>query len=118
MRKRDVKILGFQDREEEGKAERVPDLLVECERYIEMLRLDTTEEAERVQVEIFRQMKPEERLQAGIDLAQTCRKLLEAGVRARHPEYDANQVKLAVIRLQLGEELFLKVYPEAKDVLP
>jgi hypothetical protein len=83
-----------------------------------MLRLDTTYEAEQVQVEIFRQMKPEARLQAGIDLAQTCRKLLGAGVRTRHPEYDENQVKLAVIRLQLREELFLKVYPEEKEVLP
>jgi hypothetical protein len=62
-------------------------------------------------------MGPERRLQAGIDLAQTCRKLLETGVRMRHPEYNANQVKLAVMRLQLGEELFLKVYPEGKDVL-
>ena len=83
-----------------------------------MPRLDTTFESEQLQIEIFRGMGPGRRLQAGIDLAQTCRKLLEAGVRIRHPEYDATQVKLAVIRLQLGEELFLKVYPEEKDVLP
>ena len=82
-----------------------------------MPRLDTSYEAEQTQVEIFRRMGPEKRLQAGIDLAQTCRKLLETGVRRRHPEYDANQVKLAVMRLQLGEELFLKVCPEGKDVL-
>jgi len=82
-----------------------------------MPRLDTTYEAEQMQVEIFRRMGPERRLQAGVDLAQTCRKLLETGVRVRHPEYNANQVKLAVMRLQLGEELFLKVYPEEKDVL-
>jgi hypothetical protein len=81
-----------------------------------MPRLDTTYGADRMQVEIFRRMRPEGRLQAGIDLAQTCRKLLETGVRMRHPEYNANQVKLAVMRLQLGEELFLKVYPEGKDV--
>ena len=88
------------------------------ERCSVMPRLDTTYESERLQVEIFRRMRPERRLQAGIDLAQTYRKLLETGVRIRHPEYDATQVKLAVIRLQLGEELFLKVYPEGKDVLP
>jgi hypothetical protein len=82
-----------------------------------MPQLDTSDEAEQMQVEIFRRMGPERRLQAGIDLAQTCRKLLETGVRVRHPEFNANQVKLAVIRLQLGEELFLKVYPEGKDVL-
>jgi hypothetical protein len=82
-----------------------------------MSRFDTTHEAEQMQVKIFRGMRPERRLQAGIDLAETCRKLMETGVKMRHPGYDANQVKLAVIRLQLGEELFLKVYPEEKDVL-
>ncbi len=82
-----------------------------------MPRLDTTYEADQTQVEIFRRMSPERRIQAGIDLSQTCRKLLETGVRIRHPGYDANRIKLAVIRLQLGEELFLKAYPEGKDVL-
>jgi len=83
-----------------------------------MVRLDTTDEAEQVQVEIFRQMKPEARLQAGIELSQTCRKLMETGVRLRHPEYDTDQVKLAVIRLQIGQELGMKVYPQGKDVVP
>lgn len=83
-----------------------------------MLRLDTTEEAEQVQVEIFRQMKPEARLKAGIALSWTCRKLMETGVRLRHPEYNSNQVQLAVIRLQIGRELFMKAYPQEKDVAP
>ena len=38
-----------------------------------MVRLDTTDEAEQVQVEIFRRMKPEARLQAGIVLSQDLR---------------------------------------------
>jgi hypothetical protein len=83
-----------------------------------MARLDTTYEAEQVQVEIFRQMKPEARLQAGIALSQTCRKLMETGVKLRHPEYNSNQVQLAVIRLQIGQELFMKAYPQGKDIAP
>jgi len=80
--------------------------------------VDTTYQAEEIQIEIFRRMEPEKRVQLAIDLAQTSRKLLEVGVRMRHPEYTEHQIKLAVIRLRLGEELFLSVYPQAKDILP
>ena len=83
-----------------------------------MRALDTTSHAEKVQLDIFRRMKPEKRLQAAIDLAQTSRKLLKEGVSTRHPEYNENQIRLAVIRLMLGEELFLTAYPNGKDLLP
>jgi hypothetical protein len=44
--------------------------------------------------------------------------ILREGVRRRHPEYDERQIRLAVIRLALPEDLFLEAYPEAKDILP
>ncbi len=40
------------------------------------------------------------------------------GVRKRHPDYDDRQVRLAVIRLMLPEELFLKAYPDAGEIRP
>ena len=83
-----------------------------------MSPLDTTPQAEQVQLEIFRRMGPEKRLQAGIALSQTCRKLLAEGVRRRHPEYDEGEVRLAVIRLTLPEDLFLAAYPEERDIRP
>jgi len=79
---------------------------------------DTSPEAEEIQLEIFRQMTPEQRLAAGMALSQTCRKLMEEGVRIRHPEYDEWQIKMAVIRLILPGDLFLKAYPEAGTILP
>ena len=79
---------------------------------------DTTPQAEQVQLEIFRRMGPEKRLQAGIELSQLCRKLLLEGVRMRHPEYNERQTKLAVIRLILPENLFLAAYPEGRDIRP
>ncbi len=82
-----------------------------------MRSLDTTSRAEEIHIEIFRRMKPEMRLQAAIDLAQTSRKLLEQGVYIRHPDYGKNQIRLAAIRLMLGEDVFLSAYPEAKDIL-
>jgi len=79
---------------------------------------DTASEAEKVQVEVFRSMGPERRLQSAIALSQTCRKLLREGVRRRHPEYGERQIMLAVARLMLPEELFLAAYPEGRDILP
>jgi len=85
---------------------------------MKMRPLDTTPEADHLQLEIFRRMGPEKRLQAGIELSQLCRKLLLEGVRMRHPEYNERQTKLAVIRLILPENLFLAAYPEGRDIRP
>jgi len=83
-----------------------------------MRRLDTTEEAENIQIEIFRRMGPEGRLQAGLDLSRTCRNLLAEGVRRRHPDYTEHQIKMATIKLMLRDDLFASVYPEEKDLRP
>jgi hypothetical protein len=43
---------------------------------------------------------------------------MREGVRKRHPEYDDHQIQLAVIRLMLPEELFLHIYPDAREIRP
>jgi hypothetical protein len=83
-----------------------------------MKPLDTTPEAEKIQLDIFRRMGPERRLQAGLDLSRTCRELLREGVRLRHPDYDERQTQLAVIRLTLPDDLFCAAYPESRNILP
>ena len=83
-----------------------------------MRTLDTSPEAERIQLDIFRRMGPDKRLESAIRLAQTSRELLREGVRLRHPEYREQEIKLAVIRLSLGESLFLRAYPQAETILP
>ncbi len=79
---------------------------------------DTNHEAEEVQLDIFRRMGPEKRLQRGFEISRTCRNLLREGVRQRHPEYDEQQLRLAVIRLILPIDLFSAAYPLACDILP
>ena len=80
--------------------------------------LDTTLNAEKVQIDILRRMKPEQRLQIAVNLARTTRRLLMEGVRMRHPNYSEEQVRLATIRLILKDDLFLSAYPDAKDIVP
>ena len=83
-----------------------------------MRPLDTNTDAEKVQIEIFRRMEPQKRLQAAAVLSETCRTLLAEGIRKRHPNYDEEQIRLAVIRCLLPEDLFLRAYLSARDVLP
>ena len=53
-----------------------------------MRAMDTSEQADEVQLGIYRRMKPSERLQVGLDLTELSRHLLAEGIRSRHPEYD------------------------------
>ena len=83
-----------------------------------MRSADTSKAAATLQIEVLRRMGPEARLQAAIDLCRTSRVLLLEGVHKRHPEYNARQAELAVIRLTLPTDLFLAAYPEAEGILP
>jgi len=74
-------------------------------------RAETSAEAARVYYEILRRLGPAGRMRLFAELNATLRAVLAAGVRHRHPEYDEEQVRLAVARLTLGEELFRKAYP-------
>ena len=80
--------------------------------------LDTSPEVERMQIEIYRKMGPARRLQVAMELTELSRKFMSAGVRRRHPEYDGEQVRLAVIRLTIPEKLFLAAYPHAREIVP
>jgi hypothetical protein len=72
---------------------------------------DTTLEAARLQIEALRRMTPEQRLTQGCRMNDEARALLRAGVRNRHPDYNAEQLRLATIRLLLGEEWFQVCFP-------
>ena len=75
---------------------------------------DTTPEALRVQFSILRKMELKKRAEMAIKLSNNLRATLEAGVRMRHPEYDDKKVKLAAIRLSVGDELFFRAYPDVE----
>jgi hypothetical protein len=39
---------------------------------------------------------------------------IAAGVRMRHPDYSDEQVRLATIRIRLGNDWFRKAFPEVE----
>ena len=78
----------------------------------EIVPKDTTLEAARVQLSILRQMGMEGRARMAIELSDGLRSIIESGVRQRHPDYDDSMVRLAAIRIAIGEELFRQAYPD------
>ncbi|MGH7127776.1 MAG: hypothetical protein ACREIV_04360 [Planctomycetaceae bacterium] len=66
---------------------------------------DTTPEAARIHRDVLRRLGPARRLEMGVQLSQTMRLLIEAGVRHRHPELSEPQVRREVLRLMIGETL-------------
>jgi len=75
---------------------------------------DTTPEAWAVQMEIYRRMTPQRRSELAAELSDNMRRVAAEGVRKRHPEYSEEEIRLAVIRLSIGEELFREAYPDCK----
>lgn len=41
-----------------------------------------------------------------IEMSESAFRIAEDGVRMRHPDYDAEQIRLAIIRLRLGDDPF------------
>lgn len=72
---------------------------------------DTTLEAARVQWAVWRAMTGEQRLKRMFDMNRASYQLILAGLRDRHPEFSSEQLRLAAIRLSLGDELFREAYP-------
>ena len=75
---------------------------------------DTSRKALEVQFGVLRQMGTAGRFRAGLDLCEDVRKGLAAAVRNRHPGYDDGTVRLATVRLMLGEQLFREVFPDVE----
>lgn len=81
-----------------------------------VLAKDTSERAAHEQLEVYRRMAPAARLRAAMELADMSRQLLASGIRARHPEYTDEQVRLAAIRIWLSPEVFRLAYPDAPEL--
>jgi len=63
-----------------------------------MIPADTSAEAARVYFKVLRKIGSAYRLERGFELSHNLRSVTEAGVRLRYPEYDDDEVRLAVLR--------------------
>lgn len=72
---------------------------------------DTSLDAYAVQLEAYRRMGGAGRAQVLFRLSEMARRHAEAGIRNRHPDYDAGQVRLALARLLHGDDLVRCAWP-------
>jgi len=80
---------------------------------------DTSAEAHAAQIEIYRRMTGQERLQVVFRLNHLARATAASGIRSRHPDCTEDQVRLALFRLLLGDdELTRRVWPGQPLVAP
>jgi hypothetical protein len=71
---------------------------------------DTSLHSANVQDDVLRKMDIRQRAEMTFELSDNVRRLAEAGVRSRHPEYDDKMVGIAVTKLMIGDSLFKEVF--------
>lgn len=79
---------------------------------------DTSPDADRAQIEAYRRMSGSDRLATAFRLIALARRATLSGIRARHPDYDEEQVRRAYARLVLGDQLTRAVWPRHDLVAP
>jgi len=71
-----------------------------------------------VQLQCLRRLTPAARVELAVRMSEDTRALARAGIAARHPEYSAAEVTFALRRLQLGDHLFRRAWPDAPLLSP
>jgi hypothetical protein len=71
---------------------------------------DTTPDAHRAQIELWRAMSPSRRVQLAIEMSERAREIAIAGVMAREPGLSFEAARLRVFRKILGDALFEAAY--------
>lgn len=78
-----------------------------------LLASDTSIEAEREQVELWRRMSPLEKVRAVTEISRAVQQLSLAGIQLRHPDASDQECMLRLAILKPGHQLACRVYPEA-----
>jgi len=73
------------------------------------LPADTTVEMAKKEYDILRGLEPEGRAKMAFEMSDGLRRIVEDGVRHRHPDWDETQIKLDVLRLMIGNKLYRQI---------
>lgn len=66
---------------------------------------DTSAEAEAVQLDLLRQMTPQQRIEKMCGLSHSVRQMTLQAISRRHPEYSEADIRLKFIELTYGQAL-------------
>jgi hypothetical protein len=79
---------------------------------------DTSPDAQAVQDDQYRRLGGSERVAIQFRLGSAARAMTRAGIRARHPDYNEDQVNMALARILLGDPLVRTVWPDRPLIEP
>jgi hypothetical protein len=79
---------------------------------------DTSPAAHEAQLRWLRRLCPAARVALAWEMSEDVREVARAGIKARHPDYDAPEVSFALLRLLLGDDLFRSTWPRAPLLAP
>jgi hypothetical protein len=82
-----------------------------------VLSRDTTSDAERVQIELWRSMPPSRKAELTGAMFRSLHELTLAGLRGRHPDADEAELRMRWAWLTLGAELASRAFPEASAII-
>jgi hypothetical protein len=80
--------------------------------------VDTAAEAWKAQLAVLRRIGGSGRSAAAFRLTRLAREASRAGIRARHPEYDEDEVRRAFFRLLHGDSTTRAVWPDRELLEP
>lgn len=69
-------------------------------------------------MQVYRSMSPARRVSLMVAMSEEMLAVTAAGIGARHPDYDDDDVSWALRRLRLGDEIFRAVWPDAPLLAP
>lgn len=79
---------------------------------------DTSPDARQVQIEIWRRLGPSGRVALAVEMSENVRSIAMDGVRRRHPEYSGEEIRHAVFRMMLGDDLYQQAWPDRPLLRP
>lgn len=77
-----------------------------------MSHSDTSPEAAEILRQRIRALTPSQRVEEGVKLCKLSREMMRAGIRMRHPDYEPEQVEMALARLLWGDDLYRQARPD------
>jgi hypothetical protein len=79
---------------------------------------DTHRDAQRAQLEVYRRLGPQARVELTARMSEDARRIALQGILARHPGYDDRTARRALLRLLLGDDLVRAMWPGEPLVAP
>ena len=79
------------------------------------LPLDTDLKTIRAHISVLQRKTGAQRARMAMELSDAVRETCVAGIKERHPDYSPDKIKLVILRLSIGKDLFNQIAPKIKS---